>query len=101
MKTQTQHTEGPWISNGYIYPSRDSTVFDWCGSVTRKQGGVVFIHQSGARPHTEAEANMRLIAAAPEMLEVLERLLENGIASLSHEADVEMVIEKARGPVSS
>jgi len=98
---KAQHTPGPWISNGYIYPSRESSVFDWCGSVTRAQGGVVFVHQSGARDHKEAEANMRLIAAAPEMLEVLENLLENGIASLSHEADVEMVIEKAKGPVSS
>ena len=55
----SEHTEGPWFTDGnYIaHQSGDIATLD------------------GVRPAEEEEANARLIAAAPELLEALDALL--------------------------
>lgn len=45
----------------------------------------------------EAEDNARLIAAAPDLLDVVEHLLAAGIGSPAHEAMARVAIAKATG----
>ncbi len=79
----TKHTPGPWHP-GHL--GSDSTC--QCKSVVDEgyAGGICTVHVDNgllvgeggndAPPRDEAIANMRLIAAAPEMLEVLKGILE-------------------------
>ena len=48
-----QHTEGPWFVDG--------------NSIAHQSGDIATL--DGVRPYEEEEANARLIAAAPELLE--------------------------------
>ena len=75
MTQKTQHTSGPWqskhspsgdliiqaIDDARLFPPMVATVSNWrCDAAEIK---------------LEAEANARLIASAPELLEALQRLL--------------------------
>jgi hypothetical protein len=66
MGTVLNHTPGPWqrnISAKYpIYAERTPGKKDW-------------VHVAAALPCPEAEANLRLIAAAPDLLAELESLV--------------------------
>ena len=67
-----QHTPGPWVVSGLEIHDRE-TRFDDSGARTgNTPNSIAYLHlvPVGCR-----EANGRLIAAAPELLEALERLL--------------------------
>ena len=93
------HTPGPWVVRerglGYGVETQMGTTVATCWRFNR---GI-----ADATPSME-EANARLIAAAPDLLEALERLVELGFSDrlYSDEEDVawenvEKVIQKARG----
>ena len=62
----TQHTPGPWVVD-HSHP-------DWVEGTTIWANDVVIAH-AVADQHHETEANARLIAAAPEMLDLLYTVL--------------------------
>jgi hypothetical protein len=61
-----KHTPGPWIAVGYQVEIASETVADICTTNAHLFG------QPGLHDDARAMANARLIAAAPEMLEMLE-----------------------------
>lgn len=64
--SKTKHTPGPWV----IGQSGDLDTPIFCNG---KDAINVFAGETG---QLQAEANARLIAAAPEMLEALERIID-------------------------
>lgn len=65
----TNHTPGPWHQAG-----TDNVDAHWMRAVRSANGtGVAWC---GQFPEGEAHANARLIAAAPEMLQLLQRFAE-------------------------
>jgi hypothetical protein len=62
----TKHTPGPWRYSDHMISSQ-----------TAEHGATIATlnHTSRAIPDAEVEANGRLLAAAPEMKELLERLI--------------------------
>lgn len=76
MKTQkSQHTPGPWVAEDHMKNGmwavlgQEYTVENEFGDYIRPV--VVSVMGGGKRPfNTQTEANARLIAAAPELLEV-------------------------------
>ena len=94
------HTPGPWFVS--MKPDWDED--GWMGvGVYDCDGGVFAVvddePETIARPFCEADA--RLIAAAPEMLEALERLVEAAVPQMV-EPDLALefartVVQKARG----
>lgn len=111
MKNETKHTQGEWFledRRGVASLSGNEGNIDVYASVL----WIATVHGSHVGPQdpSEAEANARLIAAAPELLEALERasawldvLDESGIASNKSDTlgdSIEMVraaIAKAKG----
>jgi hypothetical protein len=90
MASSTAHTAGPWnVTGGICDVGRDTVHRLWCGDIHPPRSniyrGTIAHIQScahlGANGTTneEAEANARLIAAAPELLAALEALLEEAI----------------------
>ena len=95
---ETQHTPGPWIiSSNEITTGKDGL-----------RSGRIYLDAKGSRPwgkfiavsrhhinesDEETEANARLIAAAPELLNALSVLPEN--TAFAHVTDVPLMIEKA------
>lgn len=61
---ETKHTPGPWVSSG-----RRVGIVD--RSETQAFGMMLVVAHIDEYDHPEHEANARLIAAAPELLEVL------------------------------
>lgn len=62
--SKAKHTPGPWESiNGYIFPIK---------------GEKICIMTAMGSKGSEREANARLIAAAPELLEALQSIIEIG-----------------------
>lgn len=110
------HTPGPWYigNEGYAHGSEfeiraDAQDFDWY--ITGVPWGDDVYDQSIPR-FNEAEANARLISAAPELLDAAEdslaafRLLRVGLLKLAPETievidahidELEFVLAKARG----
>ena len=62
-----KHTPGPW--NATVY----SGTFDQ-PLITSNEGVIARLHSFPERQH---EINAKLIAAAPELLEILQKLIEN------------------------
>lgn len=65
-----KHTPGPWFAVGYQVEIESETVADICTTNAHLFG------QGGLHDDARAMANARLIAAAPEMLEMLEAGVE-------------------------
>lgn len=66
MKTQTKHTPGPWTT----YTLNDSVNVEYCDDNLRSI--IARVREADLCPeHGTTEANARLIAAAPELLEEL------------------------------
>lgn len=73
------HTPGPWHARGQRVEGPLSSGLAFCGEST-----VVGVNGTYSIGRREAEANARLIAAAPDLLAALERLvatLERQVAS--------------------
>ena len=68
------HTRGPWIQDHFQYAGEHQRdIYAELEDGSRVQVAAV-AEMLGIRPHWEPEANARLIAAAPELLEALEAL---------------------------
>lgn len=84
---QATHTPGPWAlqSLGGGYRGYD----DWCPWCVRSPQNVHLATVGGVdRFESERiEANARLIAAAPELLEALEGIVDNEMCSCPAECD--------------
>jgi hypothetical protein len=87
-----KHTPGPWkyAANSELY------------AVVGKTGNVVIAFepdQYGYGNEEEVTANSRLIAAAPELLEILEALIEKhpGAIPLKYREQAKAAIAKATG----
>lgn len=68
---QSKHTPGPWTSNGFHDCGTlltEIVTADNKSRIARVDG----LAESNANPTPQAEANARLIASAPEMLETLD-----------------------------
>ena len=76
----SEHTPGPWKVVG------QSVISD---------SGIICNPPSG--PIDELEANARLIAAAPDMLEVLEFVDEDAVMNVKLSRHVALAIAKAKG----
>ncbi len=100
METKTTHTPGPWALgstvNGF---ARNVT----CPAITRwhsQAGGMVAftiadLHAQDKAGYAEMDANARLIAAAPEMLALLERVAEWNVPSGFGDCDRAIVDARA------
>ncbi len=66
----TKHTQGPWRVEAKNYPIADTGDYDGCLQIlsANAKRPIVEIWEDGDEP----EANARLMAAAPELLEALE-----------------------------
>ena len=103
--SETKHTPGPWYAekNGLIWRRPPSDLYENGGSVAGDQP-VAKAHAGwygeGLEPYP-VQANARLIAAAPELLEALEGcidLMDNGGTwSLEDQAAARAAIAKAKG----
>lgn len=82
-KAAIKHTPGPWILK------QDD---DWFGI---ESIGLRYIDTG--LPHSENEANARLIAVAPELLEMLISLHNACVLSSGSDIEVLRLIEKATG----
>ena len=97
-EAKTGHTPGPWYAN-----MEQGTVAG--GPDMRLVARTAHWHRNDKFP-TSSEANARLIAAAPDMLEALERLVELGFPDGAYSDEegeawenVEKAIQKARSEV--
>jgi hypothetical protein len=65
----SKHTPGPWYAVGSWVEVDDDNAADICNCSAESMG-----QKRAARPPEEEEANARLIAAAPELLDALRAL---------------------------
>ncbi|MXP42949.1 hypothetical protein [Allopontixanthobacter sediminis] len=92
----SEHTKGPWVL--------DPPQFGFGAILERENGGLIFGIACGdeaeRKPEAEIEANARLIAAAPELLEALERCVD-ALASLRGELEPPLSqVVKARAAIA-
>lgn len=88
---QTKHTPGPWhIGVRTFHAGRD---------VYGPKGEPVAVADDAITATPEAEANARLIAAAPELLAALRHLLEDAVALNMGESDRSGVLAEARAAI--
>lgn len=85
-----RHTKGPWRKIGNII---------WGAGIQTKVAQLFTQHVPGEKSGVfEEHANASLIAAAPEMLEALELVIEHGFASQEWwQKPIYDAIAKARG----
>jgi len=91
----SKHTPGPWVARGPYVQIHDTYKTICCVDHPFPCGTASQVRVAVC----EVEANARLIAAAPELLEELESLVEKVLDAGWHEELVEearAVIEKAR-----
>lgn len=88
MKT-TQHTPGPWRCNGSLITAQADMALSVASIYN---GGIV---GNAARDKAEAEANARLIVAAPELLSALYEI-ENTIRAMQGNPQWEVFAQKAQ-----
>ena len=94
-----KHTPGPWFAVGYQVEIESDTVADICTTNANLFG------QGGLHDDARAMANARLIAAAPDMLEMLE-VARDCLEVSNYEgeddevlAEIASVIARAKGEV--
>lgn len=96
MSSEVEHTPGPWFTqygnNVFAGDKNNPRLVAACGETTKTDDG-----------WEESFANAHLIATAPEMLQVLERLEESAIYWGEYDVligivdDIQAVLKKARG----
>lgn len=86
----TKHTQGPWTARGTLGPHSNPSLKGPC--VVEAANGYVLATMNGWR-NDEQEANAKLIAAAPNMLEVLQWIYDQAVWD---DTDREVLIERTR-----
>lgn len=71
-----QHTPGPWFAFPYSEPANNSSGRQLGWHINGAGAGYVMTLHKASHRAAEDEANARLIAAAPDMLEALRSALE-------------------------
>lgn len=90
------HTPGPWLIAASDMPNGHEIVTVYPGSPFPWQ--YIYTSDRNARPmYSEAIANARLIAAAPEMLAMLEKLWDDADLTPWLSNETLKLIQKARG----
>lgn len=89
---EAKHTPGPWE----VTPTLGETAI----TIPHEKAGIAYDRVCSVSPHIrigDFEANARLIAAAPEMLEILQKLdaYHNLYVSMNDRAQIKSVIAKA------
>jgi hypothetical protein len=96
--SENKHTPGPWLrDNLTIYTLRPCK---WLGHDSMENAWTAYVMPNGQHkiPLKELEANARLIAAAPELLEALEWIESNPFAHRANMVGVATAaIAKAKG----
>ena len=96
--TENKHTPGPWSWNTDYNEDNVFSVWVEAPDVTHKTTNICVADCSWVELLEEAEANAALIAAAPDMYEVLEDLLKyKGVMSDESTERANAAIAKARG----
>jgi len=82
--SEAKHTPGPWRIKAHTDESPEHITgwSDW--SIIGADGACVCIEQTSI--NDSAKHNARLIAAAPELLEALQRLIGTGLDEQTHRA---------------
>lgn len=101
----SEHTRGPWAAT-HTDPAEGYDCW-WITACPASNQEKEIATVSGGFPHDKHEANARLIAAAPELLEALEALAaevgkmtadrEKHPLMLGHLCEAKLAIAKARG----
>lgn len=110
-RTESKHTPGPWIEDHFQYAGEHQRdIYAELSDGSRVQVAAV-AEMLGFRPHWEAEANANLMAAAPDLLEALEKvaghflMLATGNMPAESYADdfnaAQAAIARARGEVTA
>lgn len=89
----TKHTPGPWVACGY----GDYSDYDGKCRVVLGEGGDIRTAVVLGFDTPENEANARLIAAAPDLLEALQDILDTGFAGGPQAKRARAAIQKATG----
>ena len=71
-----KHTKGPWIKNSHWTNECNGTRIEGL-EITDTDGNIICLTWDSEFPEETDEANAQLIAAAPELLEALKRVLDN------------------------
>jgi len=100
MNMKTTHTPGPWKIDGGT--NKDGDLHIWHAGNYFGGHGLAQVFADGARVHGgTVEANARLIAAAPELLELVRRASDflemNGSARVALVEDCRAAIARAKG----
>ena len=90
----TKHTQGPWTARGTLGPHSNPSLKGPC--VVEAANGYVLATMNGWR-NDEQEANAKLIAAAPTMLEVLQLIIDESMLSKEKEEPIRRAIQLAIG----
>jgi hypothetical protein len=91
----TKHTPGPWADGGtyggMLEHGLTRAIF------SRANPGVLIGGVYGDVPGGDAAANARLVAAAPEMFDLLERLAEVGNYNTADQKAAKALLARIRG----
>ena len=88
----TQHTPGPWNVTGLYVRERDGGLV----------ASIIDLWHDQKTPKAEKNANARLIAAAPDMLDALQNILngiETGVVTSDHDEIFNNASAKARAAI--
>ena len=93
MSIESKHAPGPWrVDLAAYYPGTTSWLAIYCSS---QNGPLALV--GGTPVSDECRANANLIAAAPDLLEALQKIHEHGYTTTGDHAMVAEAIAKATG----
>lgn len=81
--SKAQHTQGPWKYDGDGFDSVAAQDFGTEGYTVMTDDCTPICEVDGVVDDEEAEANARLISAAPDLLEALKELTEEAFKNMS------------------
>ena len=84
---ETKHTKGKWVATDDVTPKRQKMIFAKGTNIL-----IAFVQNEDVESDTERDANAKLIAAAPELLETLTELLESYKMYVKNPSQSEFVI---------
>ena len=89
------HTPGPWVAKTYSTETVRDAVGIYAGKMV-----LPIVPEITGRSLEECDANIRLIAAAPELLAALHALVgEADLGEIDHDDDTRALIERARDAI--